>query len=433
MNEHALILSKAVWLRNAAVPPALLLGLTPRHIDPNTGLALIDLGIDPSGLLVCDPGTCAEIDLAGHIVLPGLIDSHVHLDKAYSVRRTGVPAGGLMDAVRLAWHDSTQWSEADLEARMTQALHRAYVHGTVAMRSHLDSPNLPSQSASWRVMARLQQAWAGRIALQPVALMSIERAEHADYPQRVAEVAERGGILGCFIPDHSATPARLACVFTQAAQHGLDVDFHVDETMDGTVRGLELICDAILAHDFKGRVVAGHCCALSAMDTATRDRIIAKVVQAGVHIIALPHSNLFLQDRALNHSPRLRGLTQARKLKHAGASVHFASDNVQDPFYPYGDYDLIEIFQTAVRLGHLETEILDWLTGQFLAARAACGFTDHGLLALGRPADLVILAARDGFDLMTPALTSDRIVYRAGRALPAPSAHLSQIFAMELQ
>lgn len=412
-------------LRNAAILPALVEGFTPKSVDPATGLGLYDLGIDADGRL-SDPHNDAEqIDLAGKITLPAFIDSHVHLDKAYSVRRTGLPAGGLMDAVGLAWADSAHWNDADLHARMSQALTRAFAHGSSSLRSHLDSPVLPSQSVSWRVLRQLRTEWAGRIEIQIVALMSIERVLGEDFPQRVAEVAQAGGVLGCFIPDHTATAERLDRVFEMAARHGLDVDFHVDETMDPTVTGLELICDAILRAGFKGRVVAGHCCALSAMDPATRERVIAKARAADVHIISLPHSNLFLQDRALDHSPRLRGVTAARALNQAGVSVHFASDNVQDPFYPYGDYDPIEVFQAAVRLCHLETELPEWLARQYLAARRACAITAHGLIAKDRPADLVVLEAKDWLDLMTPRLTQNRSVIRNGQVL-ATSAPLAR-------
>lgn len=414
-------------LRNAAILPALVQGFTPKAVDPATGLGLYDLGISAEGLFEDPHNDADQIDLAGKITLPAFIDSHVHLDKAYSVRRTGLPAGGLMDAVGLAWADSAHWNDTDLHARMSQALARAFAHGTSALRSHLDSPVLPSQSVSWRVLKQLRAEWAGRIDIQIVALMSIDRVLGDDFPQRVADVAEAGGVLGCFIPDHTATAERLDRLFEMAAAHGLDVDFHVDETMDPTVTGLELICDAVLRAGFKGRVVAGHCCALSAMDHPTQDRVIAKAAAAGVHIISLPHSNLFLQDRAVDHSPRLRGVTAARALQQAGVSVHFASDNVQDPFYPYGDYDPIEVFQAAVRLCHLETELPDWLTRQYLGARKACAITDHGLIAKNHAADLVVLEAKDWLDLMTPRLTQSRSVMRNGQLLAtsAPLAHRS--------
>src|SRR5690606_35313077 len=112
---------------------------------------------------------------------------------------------------------------------------------------------------------------------------------------------------------------------------------------------------------FKGRVVAGHCCSLSSRDENEAAALIAKVADAGIHVISLPHSNLYLQDRRAHRTPRLRGLTLAHELHAAGVPVHFASDNVQDPFFPFGEFDMLEVTRSAVRLAHLDNDIASWI------------------------------------------------------------------------
>lgn len=430
MNVHTPDKAANVRFVNARIPAALADGFGTRDAGVD-GLVAVDFGIAADGTLAAGGHGWRQVDLGGRVVLPTFIDSHVHLDKAYIVRRTGIPVGGLLDAVKLSGADAVNWTAEDLHGRMSKALERAYGHGTSALRTHLDTPTLPADNAAWQVFEALRQEWRGRIEMQAVALMAIERVDEAgDYAERCRQIAARNGVLGAFVAPRMATAERLDALFGFAADAGLDVDFHVDETLDPAAKALELICDSILRTRFAGTVVAGHCCSLGTMAGEDRDRIVAKVAQAGVHVISLPYSNLFLQDRALDATPVRRGITAARELRAAGGSIHFASDNVQDPFYPYGDYDMVEVFRSAVRAAHLDSEIADWLVRQFRSASAACGFGDQGRLAAGSPANLVVFDVHDLYDLMS-ASPCERVVLRDGRPVQPVSFNLRDLFAVE--
>lgn len=433
MNAGAAGAGRGLWFDNARVLAALVDGFEIRDHDAITGLASVSFGIAPDGTFAPRLPEGRRIDLAGRILLPTFIDSHVHLDKAYIVQRTGIPAGGLLDAVGLSIADAANWTSEDLEARMNAALGRAYHNGTSALRTHLDTPVLPEESLSWAVFSGLRAHWQGRIALQAVALMALERVEDsADYAERCRQIKAAGGILGAFIAPGTATPERLDRLFGAAGDAGLDVDFHVDETLDPSARGLERICDSILRTGFDGRVMAGHCCSLGTMPHADRDRIIDKAARTGIHVVSLPTSNLFLQDRSPRATPVRRGVTTARELRAAGASVHFASDNVQDPFYPYGDYDMLDVFRTAVQVAHLEADVGTWLARQFDAATQACGLSGHGRLAAGATANAILFEARDLVGLMSRP-GADRIVLRGGVPVARPPADLSMLLAPEFR
>lgn len=432
MNVHIAEGAARLGFVNARVPAGLVQGFEVRALDEAAGLVSIDFGVAADGTLTAGAAGRHEVDLGGRIVLPTAIDSHVHLDKAYIVRRTGIPVGGLPDAVALSVADAVNWTADDLRARMSRALERAYRHGTSALRTHLDTPAMPARSTAWQVFDILRREWRGRIEMQAVALMAIERVDQADdYAERCRQIRAMNGVLGAFIAPGMATPGRLDALFGHAAATGLDVDFHVDETLDPAARALELICDSIARAGFSGSVVAGHCCSLATMPAADRDRIVAKVARTGVHVVSLPHSNLFLQDRSGDATPLRRGVTAARELCAAGASVHFASDNVQDPFHPYGDYDMVDVFRSAVRAAHLDDGIAGWLARQFRDASAACGFAAHGMLAAGAMANLVVFDACDLYDLVG-APSCGRVVLRDGRPLEPVSLDLRDLFAVEL-
>lgn len=430
MNLHSHRRSGARRLLNARMPPGLVHGLAVRETDTATGLALVDIGIDAAGLVTADEYRGDTLDLQGRIVLPTFVDSHVHLDKAYIVGRTGLPAGGLLDAVKASIADAANRTPDDLEARMRKALDRAYRHGTSAMRTHLDTPDMPAESASWRVFDALRSEWRDRIALQAVALMALERVESSDFGERCRQIAALRGVLGAFIGPGTASPERLNALFRHAAAAALDVDFHVDETLDPGANGLELIAESVLRTGFEGRVLAGHCCALGAKHPDERDRVLDKVAAAGIHVVALPNSNLFLQDRALNSTPLRRGVTTVREMRARGIAVHFASDNVQDPFFPFGDFDMLDIFRAAVGVAHLDRELGDWAVRIFRDAAFATGFDQHGRIAPGRPADLVIFEATGWYDLLGQS-QSNRLVCRDGAFIHTSMSSLREEFAVE--
>lgn len=420
---------RSVVLRNARVPAALADGLALREHDAATGLALADLAIGPDGR-ISPSSNAPAIDLGGRIILPCFIDSHVHLDKAFTVRRTGVPAGGLFDAVQLSMADAPNRSPEDLTRRMEMGLRMAHANGTAALRTHLDTQAQPCASPAWQVFARLRDEWRDRLTLQAVALMALERVDDPDFEERCHQIAELGGILGAFVPTGSATADRLDRLFGFATRHGLDVDFHVDESLDPNAIGLELIAESVLRTGFGGRVVAGHCCSIATRPEAEVEALVAKVADAGIHVISLPHSNLYLQDRTPGRTPRLRGITLVHELRAAGVPVHFASDNVQDPFFPFGEFDMLEVIRSSVRIAHLDSAVGAWLPELFLNAAAALRLDSHGRIAAGNPADFIVFDATDWYGLLSHA-HAERVVFRNGSVLPSGGMDWRQPFESE--
>lgn len=421
--------SRPVSLVNVKVPAALASGLELRDHDAETGLAITDFSIDGNGHITPTINT-RTVDMGGRIVLPCFIDSHVHLDKAFIVRRTGVPQGGLLDAIRLVIDDIPNRTADDLAVRMEKGLSFAYARGTSVLRTHLDTLEQPVECAAWKVLTELREQWRDRMTLQAVALMALERVEAEDFPERCRQIAALGGIVGAFVPTGAATSHRLDKLFELATRFGLDVDFHVDESLDPNAIGLELIAESVLRTGFKGRVVAGHCCSLSVRPDAEVSALISKVAEAGIHIISLPHSNLYLQDRQPGRTPRMRGLTLAHELRAAGVSVHFASDNVQDPFYPFGEFDMLEVLRSSIRLAHLDTDIGTWVPELYRNAAAALNLPNAGRIAAGSKADFISFDATDWYDLFSQSHTN-RMVFRNGINLSSRSSDLRDLFGLD--
>ena len=356
-----------------------------------------------TGGLLADTALPADAvtDLRGAMVFPCFVDMHTHLDKAQMWGRTPNPDGtfnGALEAVR--GDKPGRWDRADLYPRMSFALRSAYAHGTRAIRTHLDYFGEPSDAeASWPVFAELREEWAGRIALQASVLTGVDLAADHGALSRCADlVAEYGGVLGAVTYPEPDLPRWLHAYIGAAGTRGLNLDFHVDETLDPSVNTLRVLAQAVLDTGYDGSVVAGHLCSLSAMPEAEALKTLDLVAAAGLHVVSLPMCNLYLQDRHAARTPRMRGITLVHEMKARGIPVSFASDNTRDPFYAYGDMDMLEVMREATRIGHLDHSDTDWTRAFVTRPAAACGFDAPGL-APGAPADLVICKARNWTEL----------------------------------
>lgn len=366
---------------------------------------------------IAEPSDVAvRIEMGGAMVLPGFVDMHTHLDKGHIWGRAPNPDGTFMGALDTVRADSeTRWSAEDVRARMDFALRCAYAHGTRAIRTHIDSKP-PQDGISWPVFAEMREKWEGLIDLQGVCLVAAEDfSADGAFRQTAEMVADLGGVLGLFVYPMPDLMERLVACLAMAAARGLAVDFHVDETLDPEVNTLRLIAQAVIETGFDAPVVVGHCCSVSAMAEDTAMATLDLVARAGLHVVSLPMCNLFLQDRHPGRTPRMRGITLVHEMKARGINVSFASDNTRDPFYAYGDLDMVEVLREATRIGHLDHTGPDWVQSVLANPARACGF-DAPSLAPGAPADLVISRARDWNEFFSRP-QADRIVLRGGRQI----------------
>ncbi len=401
----------------------------PEFAVDEDGLARIDMLIENGAISAIEPGWSAphqdvkgELDsvyhLDGGIVLPRLVDCHVHLDKGHIWPRRRNPDGSFMGALNSVMADrEANWSATDVRARMAFGLRCAFAHGTAAMRTHIDS--LGKQiGISWPVLAELRAEWAGRIAIQGSPLFGIQFALDEGHVRDVVAAVKAHGdrLFGCVSYMIPELDAALDVVFRTAIENGFDLDFHVDETNDPAARSLEHIADAAIRHRFTGRILAGHCCSLALQEPQAEARIIAKVREAGIAVVSLPMCNMYLQDRTPRRTPRWRGVTALHELKAAGVPVMIASDNTRDPFYAYGDLDLIEVLREGTRILQLDHAGTDWANAVARTPAAIMGLADQGVLSPGGPADLILTRARDWTEFFARP-QSDRTVLVAGRAI----------------
>ena len=376
------------------------------------------------------PGRAGRVDLAmragriasitssvhrdGGLALPLLSDAHVHLDKTFVAHRLPRQAVTLLDAIEIAEADKASWDANDVRSRASRALRSAYLHGTGRMRTHVDW-NAPAPPIAWTVLNGLREEWRGRIELQLAALVPLDLIPEAG-ESIAARVSADGGVLGAFVYRNANLPAKVARLFNLAQRYDLVLDFHVDEVLDPEAQGVDAIVEEAAARGFGGRVLCSHGCALSVRPVDAVRVLLERMGAAGVSLCVLPTTNASLQDRAPGRTPRHRGIAPLHEAREAGVSVMLGSDNCRDAFYPWGDYDLWDVFRTAAPWAHLEpTTWLGAITGA--PARLFDATPD---LVVGAAADFIQFEADDLGDAVSRSLCK-RQVWRSGALLtPIP-------------
>lgn len=420
-------------LRRVHVPAGVLADRAPGPADQDD-LVFCDLVIEggkAAGL--AEAGSVApELgpDLDRSLVLPGMLDAHAHLDKGHIVPRARNRTGDLLGAAEVSGPDRrARWSAEDVRRRLEFGLQTAYAKGVVAIRSHLDS-QAPQPSITFEVVKELREKWAGRVELQPSTICPIDTFLTEEGRELADRVADMGGNLGSgtrFVapmpvlvpPEFDVAMER---IFTLAEERGLDLDMHVDESSDPEARTLIRIARMAVKRGFKGRILAGHVCALALQTDEFIKETMDACRDAGIEFVSLPAVNLYLQARGpfggntARKTPQWRGVTLLHELKAGGFNVAIGGDNVRDPFHGYGDHDMLENFAQAVKIAHLDHPHEDWITAVTSVPAAIMQLPQFGKIGEGRGADLIVTKARDWHELLA-RFQADRVVIRNGRAI----------------
>jgi cytosine/creatinine deaminase len=419
-------------LKNASVPVSLSetqsIALNPnwtsvRHAGE--GLCLVDVEIAAGTIAQIIPAgtkpvsSCADIpvvDLQGGLVWPCFVDMHTHLDKSHIWERSPNPDGTFASAISSVRADAQKnWNAEDVYRRIEFGLKCSYAHGTKAIRTHIDSAG-EQGTVSLEVFEALQTEWGDRLILQAVSLVSLDYFLTPAGEKLADRIAQLGGILGGFAYMNPDLDKQLDRVFALAKERNLNLDFHTDENGDPDSVTLQQVAKTAIRHQFSGQIICGHCCSLAVQLPELVTEILALVKAANIGIVSLPMCNLYLQDRQSQATPRWRGVTLLHELKAAGIRVAVASDNCRDPFYGFGDRDVLEVFNMAVRIAHLDRPWGDWPCAVTNTPADLMGLPNLGRIAVGLPADLILFKARNFSELLSRTQGS-RTVLRQGREI----------------
>ena len=337
------------------------------------------------------PSDEAVIDLGGHLLLQAFAEPHAHLDKAFLAERVTNPTGDLMGAITAMQQVRHAFEPADIVERAERAARLLASNGASVIRSHADTTpdhGLRSVEALVEVRRRLE----GIVEIEIVALTGwpVTGRAGADSRALLTAALAAGADLAGGCPHLDDDPSGANAVLLEiAADAGVGVDLHTDETLDPRMLSLEDLADKVVSQGFEFPVTASHCVSLGVQDPETQNRVAERVAQAGIGIVALPQTNLFLQGR--DHPQAMpRAVTAVAALRRAGVAVAAGADNLQDPFNPLGRGDPLETAGLMIATTHLlPADALDTVSG---IAHRVLNSPAVGL-AVGAIADLVAVPA----------------------------------------
>ncbi len=354
------------------------------------------------------------IDAGGRLVTPGLVEAHMHLDKAFLTERIAGTAETAAEAIRLTGVAKRGFTADDIAARARRVLDLAVVAGTTAMRAHVEVDPIVGLMGL-EVMRELKREYAPAVDLQLCAFAQEGILQAPPTETLLRRALETGADLigGC--PYNDTDPrAHIEIVLALAAEFGVDADFHVDFSDEPEHLHVREIVRQTIGAGWQGRVAVGHLTELAALPGPEQATLIAELAAARIGVISLPLTDLYLMGRRDEGNVR-RGLTPIRRLLEAGVPVALASNNVRNPFTPIGTADLAHLTFVGAVAAHMGTrELMRELVAAITTYPARIlDLRDYGCAA-GCRADLVVWEC-ERVEEIVMALPPRRLVVKAGR------------------
>ncbi|MGE0034997.1 MAG: amidohydrolase family protein [Xanthobacteraceae bacterium] len=330
-------------------------------------------------------------DLGGRLVLPGFVETHIHLDKSCILDRCRAEHGTLDEAIAQVAAAKRAFTEEDVYGRARRTLEKAIVQGTTRMRTHVEvDPRVVLRSFNAIRQLKADYAWA--IDLELCVFPQEGMLNDPGTEELLIEACETGADLigGCPYTD-TDPEGQIERIFNIAQRFDLDIDFHLDFDLDPSWMHLDEVCRQTARRRWGGRVAIGHVTKLSAIEPGRLDQIGRRLADAGVAVTVLPATDLFLMGSGHHHSVP-RGVAPAHQLIEHGVTCSLATNNVLNPFTPFGDCSLIRMANLYANVMRLRrpadiAHCLDMVTTQ--AARLM-NLPEYGL-TVGNPADLIVL------------------------------------------
>ena len=354
------------------------------------------------------------INAQGQLLIPGLVDGHIHLDKAFLLKQAPARAGDFAEALATTLQLKHQYTIEDIQQRARKVLEQAISFGITAMRSHVEvDPILGLKSMS--ALLPLKEEYQAGITLQLAVFAQEGITNQPGTAALLREAMAMGGDVIGSAPYVDPDPQRnIEVIFDIAEEFDCDVDFHLDFLDDDEPLQLPLVIAETRKRQWQGRVCLGHMTKLASLPPEQLKALAADLQDAGIAILALPASDLYMMSRRDTHNVR-RGVAPLHQLSEWGVTVGTATNNVQNLFTPFGDGDVLKIATLLANVLQLGTTqhhefCLDLVTRQ---GAQAIGIPNYGVEP-GCVADLVLLGAHSASDAIATA-TPSRTVFKAGK------------------
>lgn len=385
---------------------------------------LVDIAIRDGKIAAITPSirepAQVELDIQDQLVSPPFVESHIHLDSAFTA---GEPrwnqSGTLFEGIEI-WRDRKQsLTLADVKTRAIKTLKQQAMQGILFVRTHVDvsEPQLTALQALLQVREEVKD-W---ITLQVVAFPQDGIYRQPENEALLEKALNMGADVVGGIPHYELTREdgvrSVHRVFELARQYDRLIDIHCDEIDDDQSRFLEVVAACAIRSGLGPQVTASHTTAFGSYNNAYASKLMGILQQAQINLIANPLINITLQGRTDTY-PKRRGVTRVKELWQQKLNVSLGHDCVQDPWYSLGTGSLLDVAYMAVHVCQMTgtSEIDACYDMATWGGARTLNLSDNYGIAVGKPANLIILAAGDRFDAIRRRATV-RFVISQGKLL----------------
>ena len=358
----------------------------------------VDIGIEGGRVAAVEAGLAAEgeeIDVGGRLVSPGFIETHIHLDKSCLLDRCKSVEGTLEEAISEVAKAKRNFQPEEVRERAVRTLEKCILQGTTHMRTHLEVDPVVGLRSLEGIQPLIDEyKWA--IDLEICVFPQEGLLNNPGTDELMVEGLKRGcHVVGGAPYTDSDPPGQIDRLFEMAREFDVDVDMHLDfgNTPEGMT--IEHVCNRTEEFGWGGRVTVGHMTQLSTLEVPELERITRRLADAGVAVTVLPSTDLYLMGRHRDHNVP-RGVVPIHKMLRHGVNCNLSSNNVLNPFTPFGDCSLIRmanLYANICQVGQIDDtiECFDMVTRR---SAELLNLDDYGI-EVGRSADLVVIDNTD--------------------------------------
>ncbi|MGI9332052.1 MAG: amidohydrolase family protein [Gammaproteobacteria bacterium] len=305
----------------------------------------VDIGIDDGKIVIIEANLSAEgreIDVAGRLVAPGFIETHIHLDKSCILDRCKSEKGDLGEAIEQVAEAKKAFTAEDCYERAKRTLEKSLLHGTTHMRTHLEvDPIIGLRGLDGVAPLIDEYKWA--IDLEICVFPQEGLLNNPGTDELIVEAMKRGCHLVGAAPYTDSSPkGQIDRIFEIAREFDADIDMHLDFGPTHDEIDVLYVCELTERFKYGGRVAVGHVTKLSTMPMERLDEISRRLADTGVAVTVLPSTDLFLMGRHMDHNV-MRGVVPVHRMLQSGVNCSLSSNNVLNPFTPFGDCSLIRM------------------------------------------------------------------------------------------
>ena len=356
----------------------------------------LDIGIDGGRIVAIQPNLAAEgatYDAAGRLVCGGLVETHIHLDKAHLLDRRPAQAGRNINPVPYTSAIKPEISKEDVYARAERALQECILRGTTHIRTQVEVDPLIAMRG-FDAIEKLADDYRWAVDLQICIFPQDGLTNVPGTQELLVEGLRRGARVIGAAPRYDTDGAeQIRRIFKLAREFDADIDMHLDVGPSAEHLDVHQVIELTEQYRLGGRVTVGHMAKLSLLPPDDLEQTARRLADAGVNVTVLPATDLFLMGRTHNHAVP-RGVADANFLLERGVNCSLSTNNVMNPSTPYGDCSLIRLanLHANVLQVAMPHELCDCF--EMITTRSAriLNLADYGVAA-GHPADLVVIDA----------------------------------------